>query len=414
MQKKVKASIIIPSYNASERLYLNLKALNCQSYDGDDVEAVVIDNGSSDNTMEMLEHFRLKYPMKVIRIDKNRGIAYGRNKGILNSEGEILIFHDSDMIASKDFIKQHLDAHKKPGVVVCGLFWKRIFTYYYKNFTAYQLSNFEKVRHKLGIQRLSLYWDGYPLIKDEWIENEALLPYSFDLDFGFINDLKEIINKFGREFNEYYLPWRFCITNNLSVERQKVIDVGMFDSNIVRYGYEDYDLGVRLYKSGCKFKMADHILSLHQEHPANYRPDDLIVNINFMCEKYNNIYFIDVPLVCISDNLRLNSIEINGIVKDIYQLIINTDYHDILQLFLDVLQVIRKKLFSPLEDNGEEVFLRIADKLDHYVRKIIKIEKKEGVHYFIKGLSELFKHAFNVDFESLLKVNRSERGGILE
>ena len=405
----MKASIIIPSYNACERLYLNLKALNYQSYDGDDVETVVIDNGSSDNTMEMLEHFRLKYPLKVIRIDKNRGIAYARNKGILNSEGEILIFHDSDMIASKDFIKQHLDAHKKPGMVVCGMFWKRVFTYYYKNFTAYQVSNFEKIRNKLGFQKPAMYWDGYPLIKEEWIENEELLPYSYDLDFGFINDLKDIIKKHGREFNDYYLPWRFCITNNLSVERQKVIDVGMFDNNIVRYGYEDYDLGIRLYKSGCRFIMADHILSFHQEHPANYRSDDLIVNINFMCNKYNNIYFIDVPLVCISDNLRLNSDDINGIVRDIYQLIINPDYHDILQLFLDVLQVIRKKLFSPLEDNGKEVFLRIAGKLDYYVEKTLTIEKKEGVHNFINGLSELFKHAFNVDFTNLLKINQTRK-----
>jgi glycosyltransferase involved in cell wall biosynthesis len=406
MQEEVKASIIIPSYNASERLYLNLTALNCQSYEGHDVEVVVIDNGSSDNTMEMVEGFKLKYPVKIVRIDKNKGIAYGRNEGILNSEGEILIFHDSDMIASKDFIRHHLDAHNKPDTVVCGLFWKRIFTYYYKNFSDYQVLNFEKIREKLGLQRLSLYWDGYPLINEELIKNEGLLPYSFDLDFDFINDLKEIIRQFGRDFTDYYLPWRFCITNNLSVERQKVIDVGMFDSNIVRYGYEDYDLGVRLYKSGCRFVMADHILSFHQEHPANYRSDDLVVNINFMCDKYNNIYFIDVPLVCISDNLHLNSADLNGIVKDIYQLITNTDYHDILQLFLNVLQVIRRRLFSPLEDNGKEVFLSIINRLDYYVKKILKIENKEGVNYFIKGLSILFKHAFNLDFERLLEVNR--------
>lgn len=410
----MKASVIIPSYNANERLYLNLMALNCQSYDGDDVEVVVIDNGSNDNTMDMLKSFELKYPMKIIRIEKNRGIAYGRNEGVLNSEGGILIFHDSDMIASKDFIKQHLDAHQQPDMVVCGLFWKRIFTYYYKDFTDNQVFNFEKIREKHGLHRLSLYWDAYPLIKEEWVKSEELLPYSFDLDFGFINDLKDIIRQFGRNFTDYYLPWRFCITNNLSVERQKVMDVGMFDTNIVRYGYEDYDLGVRLYKSGCKFVMADHILSLHQEHPANYRPDDLVVNINYMCNKYNNIYFIDVPLVCMSDNLGLNRVNLNGIVKDIYKLIPNIEYHDILQLFLDALQVIRRRLFSPLDDDGREVFLRIILKLDYYVKKTLKIEKTEDVTYFIKGLSRLFKQAFDIDFERLLKANRQRRGGSYE
>ncbi|NLE25516.1 MAG: glycosyltransferase family 2 protein [Clostridiaceae bacterium] len=410
----MKASVIIPSYNANERLYLNLMALNCQSYDGHDVEVVVIDNGSNDNTMDMLKSFELKYPLKIIRVEKNRGIAYGRNEGVLNSEGEILIFHDSDMIASKDFIKQHLDAHDQPDTVVCGLFWKRIFTYYYKNFTDGQVINFEKIREKHGLNRLSLYWDAYPLIKEDWVKSEELLPYSFDLDFGFINDLKDIIREYGRDFTDYYLPWRFCITNNLSVEKQKVMDVGMFDTNIVRYGYEDYDLGVRLYKSGCNFVMADHIVSLHQEHPANYRPDDLVVNINYMCNKYNNIYFIDVPLVCMSDNLGLNRVNLNGIVKDIYKLIPNIEYHDILQLFLDVLQVIRRRLFSPLEDNGREDFLRIIHKLDYYVKKILKIEKTEDVTYFIKGLSRMLKQAFDIDFERLLKANRQERGGSYE
>ena len=76
----MKASIIIPSYNARQRLYLNLVALNNQSYEEDDIEVIVIDNGSNDNTLQMLKEFRLKYPMKILRIDENRGIAQGRNE----------------------------------------------------------------------------------------------------------------------------------------------------------------------------------------------------------------------------------------------------------------------------------------------------------------------------------------------
>jgi glycosyltransferase involved in cell wall biosynthesis len=142
----MRASIIIPSYNSKERLYLNLTALNLQTYDDDDVEVVVVDNGSTDNTMEMLQKFKLKYPKQAIRIEKNEGIAKGRNKGVLSAKGDILIFHDSDMIANKDFIKQHLEIHEEPDVVACGLFWRRVYTHYYKSFSSEQRASFEKMR----------------------------------------------------------------------------------------------------------------------------------------------------------------------------------------------------------------------------------------------------------------------------
>lgn len=93
--------------------------------------------------------------------------------------------------------------------------------------------------------------------------------------------------------NRLLFALEIFITNNLSVERKKVMDVGMFDNNIVRYGYEDYDLGVRLYKSGCKFVMADHIISLHQEHPGNYKPDDLLL-ISIICAKSITIYILSM------------------------------------------------------------------------------------------------------------------------
>lgn len=407
----MKASIIIPSYNARQRLYLNLTALNNQSYEGDDVEVIVIDNGSNDNTMEMLKSFRLKYPMKILRIDKNRGIAQGRNEGVINAEGDILIFHDSDMLASKDYIKQHIEEHKEPNVVVCGLFWRRIFTYYYKGFTPDQTNNFEKIREKMKMRRLTLYWDEYPLLSEEQIKHDDLWPYSFDLDFGFINDLRRIISTYGRDFEGYYLPWRFSITNNLSVERQKVIDVGMFDTNIVRYGYEDYDLGVRLYKSGCRFVMADDIISLHQEHPANYKADDLVVNVNFMCDKYNNIYFIDVPLVCMSDSLNIGPEQLNGIARDIDHLLLNSDYHEILELFLEVLQVLRRRFFLPAEENSRRVLHKVIHRMNYYVNKVLQLEEEEGVHNLIKQLSAMLKMAFDIDFQRLLNTNRGEKEG---
>jgi hypothetical protein len=233
-----------------------------------------------------------------------------------------------------------------------------------------------------------------------------LFPYSFDLDFGFINDLKDILRQYGREFNGYYLPWRFFITNNISVEREKVIQVGMFDSDIVKYGYEDYDLGVRLYKSGCRFIMADHIVSLHQEHPPNYNSEDLLINVNFMCNKYNNIYFIDVILVCLSDSLKIDKTTMNGVARDISNILVFNQYNDLLELFLELLQVMRKRLFSDSDDNDRAVFSRIVQRIGTYVQKANDLQKKHEAGYFIQQLTNLMKLTFDIDFERLMKANQ--------
>ncbi|NMA65036.1 MAG: glycosyltransferase family 2 protein [Clostridiaceae bacterium] len=402
----MRASVIIPSYNAKERLKLNLCALNEQSYENNDVEVIVIDNGSTDDTMNLLDEFQLKYPMKTIRIEGNRGIAYGRNTGIYEAEGDILIFHDSDMIASKDFIKNHIEMHEELGIVACGVFWRRVFTFYYKAFSPYQLYRFESIMREKGMPET--YKQDTQILNPSKVTAEQIMSWSFDLDFGFIEDFKEIIKKHGKTLSGYYLPWRFFITNNLSVERKKVMDVGMFDNNIVRYGYEDYDLGVRLYKSGCKFVIADHIISLHQEHPGNYKPEDLFININYMCEKYNNIYFIDVPLVCLSDNLSIDKTVLNGIVKDIYKLLPHKEYHDILQLFLDLLQVIRKRVFENDPKPNKSLIVRLGEMLGYYIKKVIFIKKKEGVPYFIDQLYNLFKTSFDIDFEKMVKFSEEK------
>ena len=140
----MKGTIIIPSYNACERLYNNLLSLNHQDYPHDQFEVIVIDNGSADNTAKMLSEFPASFRLKMVRIDENIGIAHGRNQGISKAAGDILIFHDSDMIAEKSFVRKHIEAHQNGNTVVCGMIWKEIFTYYYKNFEDFRIPEFNK------------------------------------------------------------------------------------------------------------------------------------------------------------------------------------------------------------------------------------------------------------------------------
>ena len=115
----MKASIIIPSFNAKDRLYNNLISLNCQDYPFSEFEVIVIDNGSADLTAEMLSNFSSYYTLIIIRLDKNVGIARARNLGIIKATGDIIIFHDGDMIATKDFVRKHIEAHEGERVHSC-------------------------------------------------------------------------------------------------------------------------------------------------------------------------------------------------------------------------------------------------------------------------------------------------------
>lgn len=401
----MKASIIIPSWNARERLHLNLVALNNQDYQDDDVEIIVVDNGSTDNTMEMLKDFKSRFPLKVIRLEENRGIARGRNQGILEAQGDILIFHDSDMIASRGFVRKHIQAHRQgDDLVVCGLFWKRIFSFFYKRFSHEQKARFERLAGK-DLEPGNPPQDRMPLITEADVLDGSFEKYSFDLELPFIMDLKQVLARYGSSLTGYNLPWRFFITNNLSVPKSKVLGVGMFDEGIVRYGYEDYDLGIRLFKDGCRFVMAEDIMSCHQEHPANFTWVDVVENVTYICEKYNHIYYLDMQLVCLQEALKTDSERINLVAGDIHRLLAEKECHQILRVFLELLAIIRKTYYKPYKGPSADVIISIADNIPLIIRQTRKwVEAGKGVH-FVRMLRDLLKMALNIELGPKIGLN---------
>jgi glycosyltransferase involved in cell wall biosynthesis len=94
-------SIIIPTFNSEKTLNNCLRALFNQTVSGDCYEVIVVDDGSTDNTREVVTRYRGKYYYQ-----KNQGPASARNRGVEIARGELVLFTDADCEVERNWIEE--------------------------------------------------------------------------------------------------------------------------------------------------------------------------------------------------------------------------------------------------------------------------------------------------------------------
>ena len=87
-------SIIIPAYNANAYLSRCLDSIFSQEFD--DYEVIVINDGSTDNTANILSEYASKHPNLQVLTQSNHGMSTARNRGMEMAQGEYILFVDSD------------------------------------------------------------------------------------------------------------------------------------------------------------------------------------------------------------------------------------------------------------------------------------------------------------------------------
>jgi len=212
----IKASIIIPSYNRKIILKESLIPLFNQNYPKDKYEIVLVDDGSTDGTEEMVKSLPSPCRLKYLKNRERMGAPKTRNRGIKKAEGEFIIFTDSDVIVLSDFIEQHLNYHKK-----------------YKN----------------------------AIVSGELIQ---------------ISSLDEVGKKRKGILDISFSPFD---TANVSVRKDFLLEVGLFDESFSAYGWQDIELGYRLIKRGLKRKKNRSALGYH------YKGGKDSLDLNYLCEK---------------------------------------------------------------------------------------------------------------------------------
>jgi len=197
-------SIVVPTYNRRHILSRTLPSLLGQR--DADYEVIVVVDGSTDGTLEMLDRKDWGPKLRVVR-QPNRGQARARNHGAEEARGEILLFLDDDMIAACDLLSVHREAH--------GTSRERV------------------VLGQMGLAagvRRSFLKQGVADWGMEFAERVSAAGYRFRFD-----------------------DWH---SGHASIARSLFLGVGGFDESFVAYGNEDYDLGLRLIQRGAEMRFA--------------------------------------------------------------------------------------------------------------------------------------------------------------
>ena len=238
------ASVIIPSYNCSEELIISLKHLYQQDLKRQKWEVLVVDDGSDDGTTQALKNlgfltqinFKLIYlPRKQKRTnfaDHRFRAGIARNLGVKQARGKFLLFLDSDILTPPHYLSSICQQLKTENVIQHP-------RYHLLKSAPKEYSQIDKTRHIFV--REPAYWENFYSTAQDW--------------------------------NEKRLPWKYVSTNTLCLKSSVFKQVGRFRKNYTCYGFEDTDLGWRLYEAGFRFKL-NPVITYHLFRPSEFSGSD--------------------------------------------------------------------------------------------------------------------------------------------
>lgn len=113
----VMLSIVIPTKNRAELLRRTLKSIEKQPADQNIFEVIVIDNGSTDDTKDVAKKYQEKIKNYRYIYDARPGLHVGRNRGLLESRGDIIGYLDDDVILFPNWINAVLEAFEDERVM---------------------------------------------------------------------------------------------------------------------------------------------------------------------------------------------------------------------------------------------------------------------------------------------------------
>lgn len=121
----LKVSVIVPVYNVENYIRKCLESLVEQTLE--EIEIIIVNDGTKDNSMSIIKEFADKYPQKIVILEKeNGGLSDARNYAIPHAKGEYIAFLDSDDYIEKNMYQDMYEIAKKEksDMVECDFYWE--------------------------------------------------------------------------------------------------------------------------------------------------------------------------------------------------------------------------------------------------------------------------------------------------
>jgi dolichyl-phosphate beta-glucosyltransferase len=202
-------SIVIPAYNEGERLGPSVeKVLGYVRQQGWDAELIVVNDGSRDNTAEIVREFAKKYPLvRLVENPGNRGKGYAVRNGMLNARGEVIVFSDADLSSPIEEMPKLLEAVKAGADIAIGSRWLRSELQIHRQSLHRQL--FGRIFNGLNRMILGLRFKDTQCGFKAFTRTAAqrILPLQRIERWGFDPEILFLARKFGFRVDEVAVRW---------------------------------------------------------------------------------------------------------------------------------------------------------------------------------------------------------------
>src|SRR5512144_2091230 len=121
-----RVSVIVPCYNEQSTIRLLLEALFKQTYSRAEMEVIIADGLSTDETREAIAAFQREFPDLCVRVVENakRVIPAGANRAIEAARGEMIVRLDAHSTPYPDYIENSIKAHDEGRGANIGGVWE--------------------------------------------------------------------------------------------------------------------------------------------------------------------------------------------------------------------------------------------------------------------------------------------------